>query len=190
MGREFELKYAAKNTAVLEDILAFVGRPAEKIRMASTYYDTAGGALAARKWTLRLRRENDASVVTMKTAGDGHTRGEWEYDADSVEFADTALIDLGAPEELAELMKDGVVPVCGAEFTRRAVKLELGQTQAELALDVGRLFRGEREIPLCEVEVELKSGSENAVREFARELAERFKLKEEPRSKFVRAVSL
>ena len=190
MGREFELKYAVKSVAVLEKILEYIGRTAEEIRMATTYYDTADGALSARKWTLRLRKENDDFVVTFKTAGDGKTRGEWEYNADSVEFAATTLVDLGAPQELEELLADGVQPVCGAEFTRRTVLLELGGTVAELALDSGRLFRGEKEMPLCEMEVELKDGSEAAVRQFAENLAEKFGLVEEPRSKFVRAVNL
>ena len=190
MGREFELKYAAKDAAVLEKILESMGRTAEEISMATTYYDTADGALSARKWTLRLRQENDDFVVTFKTAGDGKTRGEWEYDADSVEFAATTLVDLGAPQELEELLADGVQPVCGAEFLRRAVALELGGTVLELALDCGRLFRGEKEIPLCEVEVELKRGEEAAVRAFAGELAKKFGLKEETKSKFVRAVNL
>ena len=190
MGKEFELKYAAGDPAVLDEILAYVGRPAEEISMASTYFDTPKGDLSARKWTLRLRQENDDFVVTFKTAGDGSTRGEWEYNADSVEFAATTLVDLGAPWELEELLSDGALPVCGAAFLRRAVMLELDGTTAELALDCGRLFRGQKELPLCEMEVELKEGSEAAVRRFAEDLAKQFGLKEEPKSKFVRAVTL
>lgn len=190
MGTEFELKFAAKDAAVLEDILKFMGRPAEKIQMATTYYDTSAGALSRRKWTLRLRKENDASVVTFKTAGDGKTRGEWEYEAETLEGSAEKLILLGAPEELADILASGVQPVCGAEFLRRAIRLETDGAALEVALDFGRLFRGNRELPICEVEVELKSGEEAAVREFAGELAERFGLKEEAKSKFVRAVSL
>ena len=61
---------------------------------------------------------------------------------------------------------------------------------AELALDSGILLGGNREIPLCEVEVELKSGSEGAAIALARELADNYGLKEENKSKFRRASAL
>lgn len=190
MGREWELKFAAKDPSVLEDILTCLQKPCRQMHMESTYYDTRDGDLAARKWTLRRRQEGETSVITMKTDGDGHQRGEWEYTADSVAGAGRLLPQLGAPPQLQELLKDGVVPVCGAVFTRRSVLLELDGAAAELALDHGILFREDRRLPLCEVELELKQGNEAAVETFGRELAQRFCLTEEPRSKFVRAVSL
>ncbi len=60
----------------------------------------------------------------------------------------------------------------------------------ELALDQGVLFGGGREQPLCEVEVELKSGSRKGAYIYAMTLAELFGLKQEKRSKFRRALSL
>ena len=60
----------------------------------------------------------------------------------------------------------------------------------ELALDRGVLFGGGRELPFAEAEVEQKSGSEAAAEAFARRLAARFALTEEPKSKFQRALAL
>ena len=60
----------------------------------------------------------------------------------------------------------------------------------ELALDQGILFSGEEEIPLCEIEVELKSGSREAADDFARQLADIYGLQPEEKSKFARALSL
>lgn len=190
MGTEFELKFAAGGTEILRGIELLLAGEAENIKMATTYYDTQDGALSARKWTLRVRKENEASVVTMKTAGDGMTRGEWEYEAETLDGAAEKLILLGAPEELRELLADGVQPVCGAEFLRRAIRLETDGTVLEVALDLGRLFRENREKPIYEVEVELKEGSQWAAVAFARGLAEQFGLKEEKKSKFVRAINL
>ncbi len=190
MGREFELKYAAENPSVLEDICTFLHRNVRKIPMKSTYYDTPDNALSARKWTLRLRKEGELSVVTMKTAGDGKTRGEWEYEAENLTNAAEKLVGLGAPQELSGLLQDGVRPVCGAEFLRKAVDVDLDGTLVEVALDSGRLFRGEKECPICEVEVELKSGNAEKAVEFAENLAEKFGLRVENKSKFVRAVTL
>lgn len=190
MGKEWELKFRAERPEVLDDILRDFALPWEEIPMASTYFDTEQGDLTRRKWTLRLRREGETSVVTMKTAGDGKARGEWEYCAEDVSQAAELLCAQGAPEELAEILRKPVHPVCGARFTRRAVRLSLGETTAELALDSGILFRGDREIPLWEVELELKQGQEQDVTALAEDLCRRFPLTEEKDSKFVRAIRL
>lgn len=190
MGKEFELKYTAKNPSVLEDICTFLHRNVRQIPMKSTYYDTPENALSARKWTLRLRKEGEISVVTMKTAGDGKTRGEWEYEAKNLTNAAEKLVGLGSPQELSELLRDGVRPVCGAEFLRKAVDVNLDGAKVEVALDVGRLFKGEKECPICEIEVELKAGNAEKAVEYAEKLAEKFGLRKETKSKFVRAVNL
>ena len=190
MGKEFELKYAADSAEILDGILLLLGGEAKTINMATTYFDTAEGSLSARKWTLRVRKENEASVVTMKTAGDGSTRGEWEYESATLDGAAEKLIALGAPEELQALLAGGAKPVCGAEFVRRAIKVETDGAVLEVALDCGKLFRENRELPICEVEVELKQGEEAAAVAFAKGLAAQFGLKEEKKSKFVRAVNL
>ena len=195
MGRELEVKYAAS-----EDTLARIARDAAVLRLAvseemipmeTTYFDSACGALSARKWTLRVRREGMRSVVTMKTAGDGHVRGEWEYEGDTVNDAAERLYALGAPEELAEILREQPIPVCGARFTRRALLLRFPDgSEAELALDSGVLFRAGRQIPLCEMELELKRGAETAMLELAERLAKAYDLRPEKLSKFVRAAAL
>lgn len=194
MGREWELKYAASPDALDRiaadaQVLALTTRQ-ETLRMESLYFDTPACDLSRRQWTLRLRRENARAVVTMKTAGDGTARGEWEYEADSPADAADTLCALGAPAELKTLLAGGVRQVCGASFTRRAYTLALDGCTAELALDCGRLLHGEREAPLCEMELELKRGDPAAVTALAALLAARYGLTPEPRSKFYRAVSL
>lgn len=62
--------------------------PFAYIRMQTTYYDTEDGLLEKNRWMLRLRTENERSAVTMKTPGEGHTRGEWEVES---EYLDEAL---------------------------------------------------------------------------------------------------
>ena len=59
-----------------------------------------------------------------------------------------------------------------------------------LALDEGCLTGGGREMPLLEVEVEVKSGSEEAATTFARQLAEEYGLTVERKSKYRRALGL
>ena len=189
MATEFELKYTA-TAAQLEAIRAAVPGEYEEISMETTYYDTPGHDLAARKWTLRRRLENGISVCTLKTPAGGLGRHEWELVCGSIETAIPELCKLSRLSDLAELTAGGVIPVCGARFTRLACRIVLDGAEGELALDNGILFGGGRETPLAEVEAELKSGSEAVLVRWAEELARRFGLAPEPKSKFRRALDL
>ena len=60
----------------------------------------------------------------------------------------------------------------------------------ELALDRGVLTGGGKEIPLCEVEIELKEGSQSFADHYAKCLAQKYGLIPQPHSKFRRALAL
>ena len=188
MGREFELKFRA----MPEDLAKLRQRFGDfaAISMETTYYDTPAGDLAQGHITLRRRFENGLSVCTVKTPGDGHGRGEWDAEADTIQDAIPLLRRAGCGVDLDTLTKAGLLPICGARFTRLAKTLEAGNCRVELALDQGFLLGGGKEIPLCEVEVELKSGEETAAVAFARQLALEYGLEPEGKSKFRRALDL
>ena len=188
MGREFELKFAATKEVFAKllqqwDDFAIIA-------METTYYDTPDGALAARYITLRRRMENEISVCTVKTPISDLGRGEWEFECEDIHAALPQLCQMGAPEELLSLTKGGIVPVCGAKFTRKAKLLTLPDCTVEIALDEGLLLGGGRELPIREVEVELKEGAEAAAVAFAGELVAQFGLTVENKSKFRRAQGL
>ena len=185
MATEYELKYRA-TPAVLAEIDRAFPVPGEKIAMETTYYDTPDGVLSAHRYTLRKRLENGIAVCTLKVPA-GNARGEWETECDSIEAALPRLYAIGAPKLQAE---SGLTAVCGAKFNRIAKTIALSDCLVELALDQGALTGGGKEIPLCEVEVELKSGSQDTCDAFARELATRFSLVPENESKFCRAMGL
>lgn len=189
MGMEYELKYKATEQEQQAILGAFAGQWKE-ISMETTYYDTPEGDLGALRYTLRRRFENGVSVCTVKTPADGAGRGEWEVNCDSIEAAIEKLCKLGAPERLMTLAQKGLVSVCGARFTRQALAVKIAGGTAELALDKGILFANQREMPICEVEVELKEGSVAAVEQFAKALAEKYALQPEAKSKFQRAKAL
>lgn len=198
MGKELEYKLAVPDTRTLETVL--FDKEVAAVRqgnyrlfdMATIYYDTADRALSGRKWTLRLRQENMDLIATVKTPAEAnHIRGEWSCPAQSIEEAVPMLIERGAPGELAELTAKGVQPLCLARFSRRAADVEFADgTVCELAGDVGAVCAGQKESPICEIEVELKRGDAETAKAFADELCERFELKEEPLSKFQRAAKL
>ncbi len=177
---EIEWKFSASPEALAAMEAAFPG-PWEQIEMRTVYFDTAEGALAGRKRTLRVRWENGAAVSTYKTPDLGMGRGEWEAPGDDPK---AALAAAGAQ------VPGPLVPVCGARFLRKRLLVPTDDGWAELALDEGALTAGDRETPLLEAEIELKSGSRGAAEALARAIAAKFDLAEEPRSKFRRALDL
>ena len=185
MAREFELKYAA-TPEIQEKIRENLGK-LEEISMETTYFDTPDGKLSDRHITLRSRQENGVCVCTLKTPGVGHGHGEWDAQAPwCAETADKLWKECGETPVAFE----SLIPVCGARFTRRAALVELADCIVEVALDAGVLLGGGKEQPLCEVEVEVKAGSEDAAVAYAQTLAMEFGLSPEPRSKFRRASAL
>ncbi len=188
MGREFELKYRAAPEQLAQIQRQYDGFAT--IRMETTYYDTPSGVLRRLHWTLRRRMENGVPVCTLKTNLPDGSRGEWEVRCEDVCEAVPRLIALGAPEELARYTAGGVVPTCGARFTRQAAQVTSGDTLVELALDQGVLIGGGREMPLSEAEVELKQGRDAEAVRFAQQLAAQFGLTPEPKSKLRRALEL
>ena len=187
MGFEFELKFRATPDTLDKIKKAYPG--GQMIKMQTTYYDDAAGSLSAKKYTLRKRQENDRCVCTLKTPA-GDARGEWETECESIETAIPKLIEMGAPADLGELTKEGLVHICGAKFTRLAKMVILPECTLEIALDQGILLGGGKTEPLCEAEVELKDGAKAACDAFAGELAKKFGLVTEEKSKFARALRL
>ena len=189
MAIEYELKFRADAAAQAAILPQIPGTDAH-FSMQTTYYDTPTGQLSTRRYTLRLRMENETAVCTLKTPGNGAGRSEWEVQCSRIEDAIPELCKLGVPAELPDLVQEGLVAVCGAKFHRIARTVTTEDCCLELAIDAGILTGGGREIPLCEVEVELKSGSETACDRYAMALATQFGLVPEPQSKFRRALAL
>ena len=189
MATEIELKYAA-TAPLIPQIRDAVAGNYISISMETTYYDTPSSALSQRHITLRCRMENQEAVCTVKTPIAGYGRGEWDCRCDDIVKAIPMLVEAGAPQALLELTAEGLTPVCGARFTRHAGTVDFGDSVLEIALDSGILMGGGRELPLCEVEVELKSGEPESAIAFSMELQRYFALVPQRKSKFRRALDL
>ena len=188
MGREFELKFRAEEAQLKAVEAAFGGF--RVIGMETTYYDAPDGILGRLHWTLRRRMENGRAVCTLKSDLPDGSRGEWEVEGGDILEAVPRLIALGAPAALGEFTAGGVLPTCGARFTRKAALLSAGEGTVELALGQGVLLGGGQELPFGEIEVELKQGKDEDALTFAGALAAQYHLIPEPRSKIRRALSL
>lgn len=198
MGRELELKLHIDSAAQMEAVRTWQELRALKedaetlLQMQTTYYDTPGGEISARKWTFRQRQENAVCITCLKTPGQDagalKSRREWETEEADLPKAVGNLVRAGAPAELASLTSGGVVPLCGASFVRRAQMLRFSDgSTCELACDAGELYGGEHRLPFYELELELKSGEPTLMVVFGKRLAQTFGLPVEPLSKFARA---
>lgn len=185
MGIEFELKYRATGE-ILEQVAQKVKGEVHHYAMETTYYDTADALLSGQRCTLRRRMENESSVCTLKMPTDGAGRAEYSVECADIRDAIPELCKLGGFFQQEQLLA-GVQPVCGARFHRTAITVDTGDAVLELALDTGVLTGGGREEPLCELEVELIQGPQEAAESYGRALAILYGLKPETKSKFRRA---
>lgn len=197
MAKEFEIKYHLDSAAQLQRVLsdsaiaAFLQTPWAQIPMKTTYFDTPERALSQRHWTLRHRLEGTRHVLCLKTPTlDELARNEFEVEATCPDRAALAqLCRIGAPEELLELAApERLLAVCGAKFQRQVATVRFPDgSSAAISGDVGILHGTEQTMDFCEMELELNSGSQDAMLEFADKLATAYGLQTEPKSKFARA---
>lgn len=200
MGKELEYKLDVADKMTLAAILSDPEIDAarqdswQERQMKTTYYDSADHRFSSRRWTFRHRMEGNKSIVCVKTpTEDFHTRCEFQVEADAINLQSIeSLLLAGAPQELVFLFGAGdVAPICGAEFIRRSCMLRFADgSLAELAGDHGILHGETEKVGFTELELELYEGKPDKMLEFVAYLKERYSLREEPKSKFVRAQRL
>lgn len=172
-----------------------ISRPATQ-KLYSVYYDTLNFDLKRHGIALRLRRNGRHWVQTIKGGGSVtaglHQRDEWEAPVlkaqpDFTKITDPALIKLFAATALREQLQ----PVFTTEFTRSIRMLRLvGGGETEFCLDRGQVIAGNASTPICEIELELKSGRPGQLFEFALELLHSIPFKLENASKAERGYLL
>ena len=165
---EIELKFrveAAKAQAVFEDVAGGAGKTKT---LASTYFDTPSGALAKAGMALRVRRDGEEWVQTLKTAqaaGGAMGRGEWEAKTPGAKPVLALLRDTPAHKALGRSRK--LTPLFTVDVERRIAVRALDHASIEVALDRGRVVAADRSEPLLELELELKDGAPAELLAFA-----------------------
>jgi triphosphatase len=162
--------------------------------LKDTYYDTPGGTLQRDGVTLRVRQFRKRFVQTVKVAaaeaGIPLRRGEWESPVAGMapDFqALTPLMSMGLQDALA---RDPLQPIFATELRRRLRTLTLPSGTVEVAFDTGVVKSGERTAPICEIELELKSGGAAALYDLALLLSEHAAIRPTTRSKAERGFEL
>lgn len=199
MANEIELKYALSDKIAPEQVFSAVSEyivgEIKTLEMHSKYFDTRDNFLYLSRASLRLRHENEKSVVTVKTpkssAGALSRRGEWQVEAESIPNALPYLEKEGCPANILTIAREELCTVAEFCFTRRCAHIKTNQFEAELCVDIGYLSPdGIKKAPLREVEVELISGDITALCTFGEDLSKRFSMRSETLSKLTRARNL
>lgn len=166
----------------------------EKRPLLSIYFDTPQFDLMHRGIALRVRRVDDQWIQTLKAAtqsvGALSSRPEWEMAIADGSHADFSALPQAALDLLAGIKQKHIAPVFTTEFQRITWQIGNDTTRAEVALDSGKIHAGETYRDICEVEIELKSGTPEFLFEVAAQLLQQVPLHVEPRSKAERGYVL
>ncbi|OUR71778.1 hypothetical protein A9Q78_09055 [Methylophaga sp. 41_12_T18] len=142
-------------------------------RLVSTYYDTPELSLIKQGTGLRLRNDNGDWWQTVKCTGQVknglHQREEWEHPLSSELFDLERLKQTPVKSVIADAaLWSTIQPVFTTDFNRLEVLFELANnTLVELAYDVGRVYTAQAEEGIHEIELELKQGSIDELKQFA-----------------------
>ncbi len=156
----------------------------ERRELFNQYFDTPARELAAAKVALRLRRDGEEVIQTLKTRGSSvaglSQRNEYDWNLPKAKLDLKKLDGECWPEQLAELDKKTIKPVFTTDFVRERAEIAWGRGKArvviEAALDLGKVIVGKQSEEICELELELREGEPAALLELAAELAEKLAL--------------
>ena len=162
--------------------------------LLSIYFDTPKFDLMRRGIALRVRRIGKQWIQTLKaesqSVGALTSRPEWEAAVAHGDHPDFSVLPQAALDLLIGVKHKRIAPVFTTEFRRTAWLIGDVETQAEVALDRGKIIAGDLSRDICEVEIELKSGKPEFLFDIAEQLLHAAPLLVEPRSKAERGYML
>ncbi|BFM50925.1 CYTH domain-containing protein [Marinomonas sp. THO17] len=188
MATELELKlmlqpeYLKSASDFLDEICAQADDESNSrqptLNLMNAYYDTPEATLMQAGMALRIRAINDKYIQTVKTRGSSrigmHARGEWEWQLEQDRLDLTLLNQLPLPDALQDMAwSRQLEEAYRTDFQRQVWNIQLYDTCMEVVCDHGKVTSPHGEDNICELELELKSGSELGLYEFALQLAER-----------------
>ncbi len=153
--------------AILKDYR--IAKPVSRL-FHNIYFDTPELELHHRKMALRLRRVGGQWLQTLKGGGSVkaglHQRDEFETPVARAALNFTVL----SGEQLPAEMREKLAPVFTTDFYRTTRMLDWQGAQIEVCMDHGEIKSLQRSTPICEVELELKSGEPRQLFELAEAL--------------------
>ena len=198
-NQEIEVKMEIKDEAQIENIRGFLqenkDQSWQRIDMKAIYYDTEDNFYQKHKIAYRVRCENDCIVATYKSGkvnSDGlFERVEINKKVTSLQADISVFSDV---DEIWNLIKETkgkkFIPIVITDFVRECIDINWFASKLEIALDCGFVQGNERKSPICEVEIELKSGRMEDLLSLKNELSEKFDLQISTVSKYKKGLIL
>lgn len=163
MSNEIELKLAVQPDAF--DLLAQHLKQLNPIAhqtlfLGNTYYDYPDHFLAKQKMGLRIRQEDQAVTLTLKTNGQvlGGLHSRPEYNLTLKEKETPTNEQLRTLHSFEQLPSAPLQSIFSTDFNRTLWLVAFRDSKIEVAFDQGKIVSGERTQPICEIEFELKEG--------------------------------
>ena len=162
--REIEVKLecdAADLVGLARHPLLQAAEPATDF-LDATYFDTAHRDLHGAKLSLRLRRNGERIVQTLKAASTAAVglfdRPEWEWEVPGP-MPDTMLLD-GTPAAaiLSKAKEPEPRPLFRTIIERSTREIRHGASRIVVTLDAGRVETENGDVPISEIELELAEG--------------------------------
>lgn len=209
---ELEAKYAIPDQDTLTQLVkadfwhAYLLEDLLCEEFAALYLDTASAEVAGLWSSVRLRREGDKAVVTLKWPVPGEAalataikiRGEFNLELCQKNFEgwQNELLARSefyeqVPHELRKLVQENLLsPRYQAIFNRYHAKMRFETSLFELAIDDGYLQAGQVSEKIRELEIELLEGPLEDLTRFCEKIVAEFALEALFESKFARLLAL
>ena len=171
---ETELKFEI-DAATADRLLESLGLASEgqELILKSVYYDTAGSLLRGQGIALRVRDDGQRRIQTVKQANHSAiSRGEWEAEVEGPGPDLAATADSPLARALGATGGADLKAAFEVTVERAKRDMAVGDGVVEVALDRGAVSADGYGSPICELELELKSGAPALLFELARRLSE------------------
>lgn len=196
MSYEVELKFdvADGDVAALKACPALAASRPELVEVETAYFDTKDRAVRQAGYSLRVRRSGGRHVQAVKykpaAAAGLFVRDEWEIELPGFALDPAALAKTPLGRKLGADAAAGLKLQVRTVFRRTVWLVTRKDSVIEVVLDEGKVKAGKAEAPLCELELELKSGKPRALFALAGEISAVLPLRLGVLSKAERAYAL
>jgi inorganic triphosphatase YgiF len=145
-------------------------------RLQNIYYDTPKLDLHRSEMALRLRNIGGQWLQTLKGGGSVqaglHQRNEWEVPVRGAKLDFSATQTVEWDKHLRPSLRKKLHPVFVTDFSRSSRMLDFQGAKIELCMDQGEVRTEQYSTPICELELELKSGTPRKLFELAKAILE------------------
>jgi triphosphatase len=191
--RELKFSLAAADVDKVKSLAQLARLRRHATPLVSTYFDSTNLALENGRMSLRVRREGDRIVQTLKrqmTPSSGFfVRTEYETECVGPE-PDLEYVRRHCPARLRKELNGPLKPVFCVDLHRTEWPISWKGSQVSVSLDEGIIRGGAKSEPVYELEVELHHGNVEAVFDVARRIARFVPLRLEVASKSERGYGL